>query len=127
MVRDAPLGVTIRTAQALYSIDPAHARPWISSSSLPTCPGAAVAVAAVLDCPNRVFETYTVPAGAPPGALQRQLATPSITIHPDQHAGRPAIVLVAHQRQQPFPRSGAGPVTETRRLYLAPDTFLPLA
>jgi hypothetical protein len=71
-----------------------------------TCPGATLAASAVLPCPG---------AG---------LAKPSTTLVPHgQYAGRPAIVVVTVG----IGEGGSGPVTETRRLYLDPPTFLPMA
>ncbi len=117
--RPGETSIMITTAQGRYTLTSYGE---IMTTNQPMCEGASVAAAAVLDCPNAAFETYTfATSGAAP---QRSVATPSITIHPDQDAGRPAIVLIAHKRQQPW---RSGPVTETRRLYLDPDTYLPFA
>ena len=71
-----------------------------------TCPGATLAASAVLLCPGA------------------DLAKPSTTLVPHaQYAGSPTIVLVTVGIQ----RGDGGPVTITRRLYLDPHTFLPMA
>jgi hypothetical protein len=107
---------TILDAQGQYTLDPSGL---ISVGKIRECPGATVAAAAVLDCPNEVFETYVFPAG---GSPQAEEGHPTITVSQGALQGSPTVVLVAHKEQQPF---RSGPVVETRTFYLDPGTLLP--
>lgn len=110
---------TIVTPQGQYTL--ATPNNDISASPPLRCPGATLPVAIVLGCPDAPFQTYAF--ATPGGAPQVGEANPAVTIQPDQYTVRPAILLVAEKRQQPY---RSGPVNEARRLYLDPATYLPI-
>lgn len=91
-----------------------------SVGEAPDCEGASTAAAAILECPNATFETYTFVDGSP----VRQVERPSIAIESATFDGGEAVLVRASKRQQPF---RASPFTEERRVYLEPGTLLPLA
>lgn len=92
-----------------------------SVGQAPDCDGASTVAAAVLDCPDAAFETYTFSAE---GSPVRHVERPSIGIEAATFEGGAAVLLRASKRQQPF---RASPFTEERRVYLEPGTLLPLA
>ena len=109
---------TVYTGQSSYTLSSSGD---IAIGRAAECPGASVAVSALLDCPNAVFDTIVFDANGQPRTTR---AHPEVSIERGQFEGAPAIVIVAVKREQPF---RAGPRTETRTFYLDPGTFLPRA
>ncbi len=84
------------------------------------CPEADAAVALITDCPNQPFETYVFDADGNPRATT---AVPEVTVLRTEVDGRAVVEVVTTKYQQPF---RANPFTETRRLLLDADTYLPI-
>lgn len=84
------------------------------------CPGATAAVALLLDCPDRPYETYVFGQDGNPRAVTEE---PELTIGEGTFEGAGAIEVTASREVQPF---RSNPYTERRTIYLEPQTFLPL-
>lgn len=111
---DSPM--TIADEEAAYSLG-ANASITIDRR---ICPEADAAVSMITDCPNRPFETYVFdPAGNP----RETTETPEITVRRTEYEGQPVVEVAATKYQQPF---RASPFSETRRLLLAADSYLPI-
>lgn len=107
--------VSIAVEEATYTLGP-NASITIDDRG---CPGAGAAVAMILDCPDRVFETYEFESGSPVARLE----TPDVTVTEGTYHGQPAVILEAVKRQQPY---RANAFVETRILVLDAATLLPL-
>lgn len=84
-----------------------------------TCPGAGPAVAMLLDCPNREFETYVFENGSPVAHTEQ----PTVIVTETTFEGAPAVLVEATKDVQPYRSS---PYRETQRIYLDRVSLLPL-
>lgn len=106
---------TIASEEATYTLGP-NASITVDARG---CPGASPAVALVLECPDREFETFVFTSGSPEARIER----PEVEVREGLLDGREVIVVEAVKRQQPY---RSNPLVETRVLYLDRESLLPV-